>query len=91
MKACCIQLITLSCMVAFQNNMARCTVARKDHVASLKVKVTIQAYAMKGYDENVFVSYLYPKFVCKINEVFLTYMVPHLSLIFHTNLPLWNL
>ena len=42
MKVYCIQLITLSCMVRFQNYMARKSVAHKDHVASLKVKVTIK-------------------------------------------------
>ena len=41
MKAYCIQLITLSCLVGFQNYMLRCSVACKDHVASLKVKVVI--------------------------------------------------
>ena len=46
MEACFIQLITLSCMLGFQNYMARCSVACKDHVASLKVKVTIQTYVV---------------------------------------------
>ena len=46
MKACSIQLITLSCMVGFQNDMGRCCVACKDHVTNLKVKVIIQTYAM---------------------------------------------
>ena len=56
MKACCIQLITVSCMVGFQNCMARHSVAGKDHVTSLKVNVTIQTFPVRiGYDENVFV------------------------------------
>ena len=46
MKACFIQLITLSPMVGLQNYIARHSVACKDHVASLKVKVTIQTSAM---------------------------------------------
>ena len=46
MKACCVHLITLSCMVEFQNCMTRHSLAHKDHVASLKVKVTIQTYAV---------------------------------------------
>ena len=46
MKVCCSQLITLSCMVRFQNCMAKHCVAYKDRVASLKVKVTIQTYAV---------------------------------------------
>ena len=41
MKACCIKLITLSCMVGFQNYMPRRSVACKDYVASLKIKVII--------------------------------------------------
>ena len=46
MKACCIQLITSACMVGFQNYMAKRSVAHKDHVTSLKVKVTILTHAM---------------------------------------------
>ena len=46
MKACCIQLITLSCMVGLHNYLARSVVACKDHGAGLKIKVTIQTYAM---------------------------------------------
>ena len=46
MKACCIQLIILSSMEGFQNNMARLSVACKDHITSLKVKVTFQTYAV---------------------------------------------
>ena len=85
MKACFIQLITLSCMEGFQNDMASCCVACKDHVAILKVKVTIQTYAMYiGYDENTFVSY---RFDCKINVSLLTDLVPLLSLLY-SSLPL---
>ena len=46
MTACCIHLITLFCMVGFQNYMPRCSVASKYHVARLKVKVTIQTCAV---------------------------------------------
>ena len=55
----------MSCMVGFQNHMARCSVVRKDHVTSLKAKATIQTSAMRiGYNENVFVSYSYPRVDC---------------------------
>ena len=46
MKVCCIQLITLSCMVRFQNCMAKHFVAYKDHIASLKFKVAVQTFAV---------------------------------------------
>ena len=46
MKVCCIQLITLSCMVRFQNCMAKQFFAYKDHVASFKGKVTVQTFAV---------------------------------------------
>ena len=45
MKVSYIHLITLSCMLRFQNYMAKHCVAYKDLVASLNVKVTIQTYA----------------------------------------------
>ena len=49
--------------MSFLNYMARLSVANKDHVTNLKVKVIIQTYVMRiGYDENVFVSYSYPRF-----------------------------
>ena len=67
MEVCCIQLITLSCIVKFLNYMAKHCVTLKDHVASLKIKVTIQTYAASRQDENVFVSYSYPRFDCKVN------------------------
>ena len=46
MKACCMQHITLSCMVGFQNYIAIHSVAHKDHVTSLKVMVVTQTNAM---------------------------------------------
>ena len=49
MKGSCVQLITLFCIVGFQNYyivgfqnyMARQSVAHKDHVTSVEVKITI--------------------------------------------------
>ena len=46
MKVCCTHLITLSCMMKFQNYMVKHCVADKDDVASLKVKVTTQTFAI---------------------------------------------
>ena len=46
MKASCIQRIALSYMVGFQNYMPTHFVAGKDTGASLKVKVTVQTYAV---------------------------------------------
>ena len=48
MKAFCIQLIAMSCMMGFQNHIARRSVACKYHVASFGVKATIQTYAVNG-------------------------------------------
>ena len=38
--------LVLSCMVGFQKYMGRYSVACKDHVTCLKVKVTIHTYAI---------------------------------------------
>ena len=46
MKTCCIKLIALPCMVKIQNYMASHSVAHKDLVTSLKVKITVQTYVM---------------------------------------------
>ena len=46
MKACCIRSRPLSCIVGFQNYLERRLVVSKDYVTSLKVKVTVQIYAM---------------------------------------------
>ena len=69
MKVCCIQLIALSCMVIFQNYLAKHCVTYKDHVSRLKVNPQFRLTCMllTGHDENLFVSYSYPRFDCKVN------------------------
>ena len=67
MKVCCIQLITLSCMVRFQNYMAKHCVTYKDHIVCLRSRSQFRLMLLIGHNENLFVSYSYPRFDCKVN------------------------
>ena len=67
--------------------MVRRSVAREDHVISLKVMVTIQTYAMRiHYDKNVFVSYSYPRFYSKMNFSHFDLYCPFLPLLYYKSL-----
>ena len=83
MKACYSQPIILSCVVEFQNYMAI-------HLLYAWIMLLARLVLLIGNDENMFVSYSYPRFDGQLNASCFIYMVPHLSLLYDTSLPLWT-
>ena len=64
MKASCIQLITLSCLVGVQNYMARHLSHARTMSLAYRSRSQFMLMLYIGFDENVFVSYSYPRFDC---------------------------
>ena len=61
------QLIALSCMVGFQNYRARHLLYARIMLLAKRSRSLFRLMLWIDNDENMFVSYSYPRFDCKLN------------------------